>query len=328
MLNFFPKNKRIKYFIAGLAVIIFATAFFSWLAIASHPNAPTQSSMSQYGADTTASLPNGSYLNQSTVNFTATSTDPNNFFPGLYYQLASTSGSFITSTTTPANACSTNTAYGSCASKVWTNSTASTSSWYNQSFPYRIKITVLSAKVGAGLTFPYPVYLNMANVAGHNKATGFWQHTKKNSDGGDIVITNSTGTRLPVEVVALSTSTPSGEVYFGADSLSDSVNTVFYLYYGSSTASQPAVAAAYGRNAVWSNGYTVVQHFQNTSGTFVNSVGNSEYNGTASGTPFAGAGIFGNCLTFPTVHSYKAIMNHWRRGSTRLIWAGQALAAS
>lgn len=128
-------------------------------------------------------------------------------------------------------------------------------SWYNTSWNYRIKITVDHAKVDSNLT-DYPVYVDLSNLP-----SDFFTNVK--TDGADIRITKSDGTtELPREVVAISTSGSTGELHFKADSLSSTIDTDFYIYYGNSSATEPASNATYGSENVWSSAFKLVTHLE------------------------------------------------------------------
>lgn len=143
--------------------------------------------------------------------------------------------------------------------------------WYNSSWKYRVKITVDHSKVGSDLT-DFPVYVDLSTLP-----SGF--HTNVKSDGGDIRVTRSDGTtECPREVVFYDSTNDKGELHFKANSLSSTTDTVFYIYYGNSSATEPAVDSTYGRNAVWSN-YKAVYHMnQDPTGTVIDSSGNTPFN--------------------------------------------------
>ncbi|MDD5527631.1 MAG: hypothetical protein PHO56_01490, partial [Patescibacteria group bacterium] len=83
----------------------------------SYPAAP--SSLNQYKSDGTTAIVNGGWTNQNEVKLFATSTDADSDAITLYYQLATTSGTYLTATTTPIGACSSGTVWASCPSRVW-----------------------------------------------------------------------------------------------------------------------------------------------------------------------------------------------------------------
>jgi len=112
--------------------------------------------------------------------------------------------------------------------------------WYNSSWLYRVKITVLASKVAENLS-NYPVYVDLSNLPSEF-------HTNVNqTDGRDIRITSSDGvTELPREVVYYDSANDKGELHFKATSLSHSTDTDFYIYYGNSSATEPSDSSTYG----------------------------------------------------------------------------------
>jgi len=146
--------------------------------------------------------------------------------------------------------------------------------WYNTSWSYRVKVTVLATKVDADLT-DYPVYVDLANLP-----AGF--HTNVNqTDARDIRVTTSDGkTEVPREVVFYTAASDTGELHFKGNVDSDT-NTDFYIYYGNAGASDYAVDATYGRNNVWNSDYLAVFHFQeavnNDANGYVDSSGSGKH---------------------------------------------------
>jgi alpha-tubulin suppressor-like RCC1 family protein len=86
-----------------------------------------------------------------------------------------------------------------------------------------------------------------------------------NSDGSDIRASSDQFgyLPLPVDVVLItknsSTASALLEVHVNVPYVSSTVNTTFYIWYGNSSATMPAVTDMYGRNAVWT-GHTAVWH--------------------------------------------------------------------
>ncbi len=127
--------------------------------------------------------------------------------------------------------------------------------WYDMSWPYRVKVTVDHTKVPANLT-DFPVYINLANLP-----SGF--HSNVNQiDARDIRVTKSDGTtELPREVGWYDSATDNGELYFKySGTLSSTVDTEIYLYYGYASASNYSESATYGSNNVWDTSYKGVWH--------------------------------------------------------------------
>jgi len=149
--------------------------------------------------------------------------------------------------------------------------------WYNANWDYRVKVTVQSSKVDATLS-NFPVYVNLADLP-----AGF--HTNVNqTDARDIRVTTSNGTtECPREVVFYTAASDTGELHFKAPSLSSSANTDFYIYYGNSGASEPAIDSTYGAENVWDSNFKMVQHMKDaTTSTVVDSTLNDN-DGTKKG---------------------------------------------
>ena len=116
--------------------------------------------------------------------------------------------------------------------------------WYNSSWTYRVKVTVQSSKIGSTLT-NHPVFVDLSDLP-----AAFFSNVK--SAGEDIRVTRSDETtECEIEVVAISTGSSTGELWFKANSLSSSTDTDFYIYYGNSGASAYADNATYGAENVW-----------------------------------------------------------------------------
>ncbi len=161
-------------------------------------------------------------------------------------------------------------------------------SWYNSSWLYRKKITVKSVGVDATLT-DFPIYLDLSQL-------GLDFHSNVRSDGGDIRITQADGeTELPREVVSINTAEQEGEVHFKANSLSDSENTEFYIYYGNGSAQDYTRNAIYGLENVWTNGYTAVLHLEEDSATeTLDSTANNNDGSFEGGLPNTASGKISN----------------------------------
>ncbi|HTW96604.1 MAG TPA: fibronectin type III domain-containing protein [Candidatus Methylomirabilis sp.] len=123
--NFFQLVKLTKTIPTVLIIfILLLTGIFSgWLAIREiffqvNPALAsiTAISLAQYKNDGSTPIANGGWTKQSEVKIYATSTSDG---VTIYYQVATTSGNFLTATTTPASACSSGTAWTSCPTRVW-----------------------------------------------------------------------------------------------------------------------------------------------------------------------------------------------------------------
>jgi hypothetical protein len=126
--------------------------------------------------------------------------------------------------------------------------------WYSDTdFAYRQKITVDNTKVGANLT-DFPIYVNTDDLA-----AGFYTHAQ--SDCDDVSITKSDETTEVAREIVFCDGAD-GEIHFkAAGTLSGSVDTDYYIYYGNAGASDYATSATYGAENVWSD-YVAVWHNQ------------------------------------------------------------------
>jgi RHS repeat-associated protein len=127
--------------------------------------------------------------------------------------------------------------------------------WYDQSWQYRIPITASSSKV---LEDTKDVYFNLAAMP-----SAFFTNAK--SDGCDIRITRSDGTtELPIDLVSFRSN--SGQLHFSTgNSLSISSSTIFYVYYGNPSASCYAENATYGAQNVYDSSTKGVWHLEESS---------------------------------------------------------------
>ena len=137
--------------------------------------------------------------------------------------------------------------------------------WYNPNWTYRIKIIVAAAKVQANENdFVVPVVLNNAPSSVFSNV---------HSSGKDFRVTRADGTtECEFQLSSLDTGTETGLLFFLANNLSSSVDTVFYLYYGNASAVAYGVTDTFGRNNTWADS-ALMWHLGETSGNRVDSVG-------------------------------------------------------
>jgi hypothetical protein len=156
----------------------------------------------------------------------------------------------------------------------WKNQTFSfktelqSSIWWDSNWLYRKEIAINHTKVTADLT-NFPVLINFPSDAD--------LASKAQDDGDDLVFTDYYGNQLNHEIELFNGSSGQLVAWVNVTSLSSTVDTVLYLYYGNAgCGSQQNVAG------VWDSGYRMVQHLDETSGTHYDSTsfGND---GTCSG---------------------------------------------
>jgi len=167
------------------------------------------------------------------------------------------------------------------------------SEWYDTSFAHRLPLTIATTSISDDL-LSFPVYVDLADLG-----DDFWTNVK--ADGGDIRVTAGDGTsELPRELVSIATTTKTGELYFQANALSTTTESTFYLYFGSSTATNYADTDTYGAHNVWDDDYVLVAHMDDlTTSSIENSAGNSN-DGTKDAplNPVESSGKFGQAQDF------------------------------
>jgi hypothetical protein len=128
--------------------------------------------------------------------------------------------------------------------------TAINPSWYNSSWGYRRELTIDYTKVSETLT-NFPVLLSLASDTGLVRAL---------TDGSDIRFTSSDGTTLIYhELETFTKSTGAIVAWINVPSVSHTVNTTLWMYYGNSSALAPTF------NGWDTTKYSVVQHLENKS---------------------------------------------------------------
>jgi hypothetical protein len=122
-----------------------------------------------------------------------------------------------------------------------------TSSWYNDTWPYRKRITLDATKVSADLT-NFPVLINLPSDAD--------LAARAQNDGDDLLLTASDGTtQLNHEIERFDGGTGELVLWANVTSLSSSSDTVLYLYYGNG-----AVGSQENATGVWESTFRGVWH--------------------------------------------------------------------
>ncbi|HEX3032206.1 MAG TPA: DUF2341 domain-containing protein, partial [Bacillota bacterium] len=159
---------------------------------------------------------------------------------------------------------------------------------YNTHF-YK-KITIDHTKVSGSDQANFPVLISLTGL----------NHI--NPGGSDIRFTLGDGTtELPREIESYSGGNLTAWVK--VPTLSATVDTVVYMYYGDPNLTEPPANSAYGKNSVWDGNYKAVYHMNNlTSSTIMDSTINGN-NGTKAGGagPTEATGLIGNGQSFDGV---------------------------
>jgi hypothetical protein len=156
----------------------------------------------------------------------------------------------------------------------WTNKTFTFTTmpepppWWNYYWAYRKSVTADHTKVAGDLSsFPILVDVTDADLA-----------SKALSNGHDIAFADLNGYKLDHEIEKYESASGHLVAWVRLPTLSASVDTVFYMYYGNPSASNQQNPAG-----VWDSGFRMVQHLEESSGTCYDSTGNHN-----DGTPYGG----------------------------------------
>ncbi|USN88639.1 MAG: DUF2341 domain-containing protein [Candidatus Nomurabacteria bacterium] len=154
----------------------------------------------------------------------------------------------------------------------FSNAGTAKNNWFDTSFGGRVPVTIPPLTVTSDQQ-NFPVYVDLSLFD-----AGFWSAVK--TDGGDIRVTTSDGTELPIDVVEIDTTAETGELHFLADTLAANAANTFYVYYDKPSASGYAASDPFGSEAVWSGaGYQAVYHFSDDPTTIGNTLTDETGNG-------------------------------------------------
>jgi hypothetical protein len=126
--------------------------------------------------------------------------------------------------------------------------------WYDQNWNYRKKITIDHTKVSNTDQTNFPVLINRTDPDWKDTSNG---GNVAQSDGGDILFTNASGTKLDHEVEDYTPSTGELVAWVEVDLLSASSDTDIYIYYGNA-----ACADQWNTEGTWDPNFKMVQHLQ------------------------------------------------------------------
>jgi hypothetical protein len=159
--------------------------------------------------------------------------------------------------------------------------------WYDNTWSFRKELRIDHTKVSENMV-NYPVLIDIID-----------NDLKANSSGNDIVFTDKTGTKLSHEVESYNSANGHLTAWVNVPSLSSTIDTSIYMYYGYPTASDQQDIAG-----TWNNGFKAVYHLKEnwstSAGHFKDSTAN-HYDGTltdANGNSASDAGIIGPGFRF------------------------------
>ncbi|MFE3846204.1 DUF2341 domain-containing protein, partial [Thermoplasmatota archaeon] len=131
--------------------------------------------------------------------------------------------------------------------------------WWHVDWEFRKQINISHTQVDANLV-NFPVLITISSDDNLSD-TGQCQ-----VDGDDIAFTDVGGNQLSHEIELFNSGTGELLAWVKVPSLSGSVNTSLYLYYGN-----PSAVSQEDVNGVWDSDFTLVQHLNETSGTHFDS---------------------------------------------------------
>ena len=132
--------------------------------------------------------------------------------------------------------------------------------WYNQQWTYRRLITVDHAKVSNSDQTDFPILVSITNadfksVANSGKVA--------QDDGGDILFTDNSGTKLSHEFESYDPAAGTLAVWVRVPLLSSSIDTPIYIYYGN--AACPDQWA--DDKSTWNDNFVLVNHMKDSGAT-------------------------------------------------------------
>lgn len=155
--------------------------------------------------------------------------------------------------------------------------------WYNASWTYRRPITIDHTKVATSSSLSnFPMLFSVTDS--ELKYTSFGGRVG-NTDGTDMLFTDSSGTKLNHEIEKYSSSTGETLVWVNVPTLSGTSDTVLYLYYGNTGAADQQNATS-----TWDSFYKAVYHLANGTTLSLNDSTTNAYNLTNNSTVYPAAG--------------------------------------
>ena len=138
---------------------------------------------------------------------------------------------------------------------------ASPGLWWDSAWTYRKQIIIDHTKITADL-IDFPVLINITDpgLAAHAKSNGY-----------DIAFTANDTTKLSHQIESFNSATGRLAGWVKIPSLSSTVDTVLYMYYGN-----PSASDQQNKNGVWDSHYKMVQHLNEASGTQHDSTANGK----------------------------------------------------
>jgi len=144
------------------------------------------------------------------------------------------------------------------------------SDWWNPNWTFRKQITINHTKVNASLE-SFPVLIDITDIDLKNKAQ---------PDGDDIVFVGESNTTLNHEIEYYDSTSGHLIAWVKLPSISSDTDTIFHMYYGN-----PNATNQQNPTGVWDSSFVMTQHFEEASGTRLDSTSNGN-----NATPYGAVG--------------------------------------
>jgi hypothetical protein len=176
-------------------------------------------------------------------------------------------------------------------------------SWYNTAWAHRKPITIHHAGVsGASNLVNFPVLVSVTDPNLMSVANG---GNVAQSNGNDILFTASDGaTKLAHEIETYNPSTGQLIAWVSVPTLSPTVDTVLYVYYGNAT-----VANQQNPAGVWSSNYEAVWHLPNGTTLSGNDSTSNANNAVSLNGSSAGTGEIDGAASLNGTSNYIQVSN-------------------
>jgi len=166
----------------------------------------------------------------------------------------------------------------------WGSPSISLDPWWDSNWLYKKKITIDHNQVPGGLT-NFPILINITDTDLKNNAR---------TNGKDIAFADSTETiQFKHQIEEYTSGTGELICWVNVTSLSSTVDTVIYMYYGN-----PVCSAQWNVTGTWNSDYMAIYHMSNTTDS------KWTWNLTSNGNPSIATGIVGDCYSFDGAGDY------------------------
>jgi PKD repeat protein len=157
------------------------------------------------------------------------------------------------------------------------------SPWWDTNWSYRKQIIIDHTQVAGDIT-NFPILI-------HNTSLDFAVHAQPYGD--DFVFTINDGIRLNHEIESYNTTTGELITWVNITSLSSSVDTILWMYYGN-----PSSDNQQDSEGTWDGNYVAVWHFGEIVGNIVSDSTKNHFNATANEYTTVSDGFIGKARSF------------------------------